>query len=171
MSIFQRAWQNLPLSPGERAFLKLLKGWLFTAIGVGLIAGAQYLTNNQQINVWALIEVAGGAMALSVLMALDKWFSAQGDLPAAVMTEAVTQRVQAALPGLIAQHIATLPQAQPQRAVQPQQAVLAPTVTNMAVHAPVSVPQVLQVPFPPSGTVNYSNLSFGDTGIVPSIPK
>jgi hypothetical protein len=173
-NIFQRAWQNLPLSPGERAFLKLLKSWLFTAIGVGLIAGAQYLTNNQQINVWALAWITGGAVGLSLLTALDKYFTAQGDLPLSVMTEAVTQRLQGALPGLIAQHIATMPQAQPvaqpvARPVAPQ-APIAPAMTLPA-PAPLYAPNALstataQVPFPPSGTVAqpanyYAGLDFG----------
>jgi hypothetical protein len=155
-NIFQRAWNNLPLTPGERAFLKLLKGWLYTAIGVGLIAGAQYLTNNQVINWWSLAWIAGGAFALSLLMALDKWFTSQGDLPLSVATEAVTQRIQAALPGLIAQHIATIP----------QQAVAAPVATtqstsqtplqgtyNLANNPTVTQtyvpPQMQQVTFPP----------------------
>lgn len=187
MNLFSRAWQNLPLSPGERAFLKLLKGWLFTAIGVGLIAGAQYLTNNQQVNVWALAWITGGAIGLSVLTALDKYFTAQGDLPLSVMTEAVTQRLQSALPGIVAQHIASLPQAQPtsQQRVQPQQAPqpiamppapFAPPVPQVTYSGPQNMttssnPQMQQQPFPPSGTVagNYSGLSFGDTSSVPAV--
>jgi hypothetical protein len=79
---------------------------------------------------------------------------------AAMVTEAVTQRLQAALPSLIAQHAQ----------------MLAPTPQPFV--KPANPANTSQVPFPPAGntatasTWNPSTppFSFGDTGIVPVAP-
>ena len=79
MNLFSRAARNLPLTPGERAFLKLLKGWIYTAVAAGIAVGVQYLYNNQMIDWQKLGYLIGGAFMLSLLTALEKYFTAQGD--------------------------------------------------------------------------------------------
>lgn len=168
MSLFSKAAQGLNLTPAERAFLKLLKLWFYTALSAGVMAGAQYLLNNGQINWQALIYITGGAFLLSLLGALDKYWTAQGDTPLALLTEAVEQHVQQlapptplpTTPAPVANFLAA--QRNPEPIIMPR-----PPVT----------PQVQQVPFPPDGTVASSvwnpstsqTISFGDTGIVPTV--
>ena len=92
MNIFARAYNGLNLSPGERAFLKLAKGWLYTAGGTGLIALVQYL-NSSQVDWRHLLIGTGSAAGLSLLNAVDKYFTAQGDAPLATATQAVETKI------------------------------------------------------------------------------
>src|SRR5947209_8815327 len=109
------------------------------------MAGAQYLLNNQQVNWVALLYIAGGAFLLSLLGALDKYWTSQGDLPLALLTEAGIQHVE--------------------QVAQPAQVPLAPTPSK-PVPQPIILPtipnntllQVPQIPFPPVGTLsNWAN--------------
>src|SRR5258706_12177929 len=107
MNIFSKAAQNLPLTPAQRAFLKLLKGWFYTALGVGIIAGAQYIMGTSLIDWQKLGYIVGTGVLLSILHALDKYWTSQGDTPLALATEAIEQKIPAQ------------PPAQPQKAPQP----------------------------------------------------
>ena len=114
MNFLQRAAQNLPLTPGERAFLKLLKNWLYSAIGTGLLIGGQAaLSTNGAVDWLHTAYVAGGAVTLSLLTALDKWFMAQGDSPlaqgAAVTIQAVEKQVSQVFPSASAGVLSTAP--------------------------------------------------------------
>ena len=175
MSIFSKAAQGLNLTPAQRAFLKLLKGWFYTALSIGVMAGAQYLLNNQQVNWTALLYIAGGAFLLSLLGALDKFWTAHGDAPLALLTEAGLQRVE---------QIASPIQAQPRPIGLPSvQTLHMPFQSQDTPMSPVAVPQVPFL-FPVNSMTSgasaglysvYNNpvlqpISFGDTGVMPVIP-
>lgn len=82
MNLFQQAWRQLPLSPAERAALKLLWGIIWTALIAGASAGVQYLASNEQSVNWVLVwTLASGAFTTSILETLRKYFTAQGDIP------------------------------------------------------------------------------------------
>ena len=116
MNIFARAYNGLNLSPGERAFLKLVKGWLYTAGGTGLIALVQYL-NSSQVDWRHLLIGTGSAAGLSLLNAVDKYFTAQGDAPLTQPIESkLEQTVQ--VPPII-QHIYNAPAPAVPPVVQP----------------------------------------------------
>jgi len=93
INLFKQAAQNLPLTPAQRAFLKLLKGWMYTALLAALGAGAQYLAVGQ-VDWVRLAYIAGGAFVLSVLGAADKYFTAQGDTPASLIVQSAEKQVQ-----------------------------------------------------------------------------
>lgn len=172
MSIFSKAAQGLNLTPAQRAFLKLLKGWFYTALGTGIITGSQYVMGTAVIDWQKLLYIVGTGVLLSILSALDKFWSSQGDTPLALATEAAIQKVQALPPPQSsAISTATRPPAPEPIVLQPRQQSVAP-----------SVPQVAQVPFPlpvstvASGTTlgygvasDPQTIKFGDTGIVPTI--
>lgn len=148
MNMFTKAAQGFNLTPAERAFLKLFKLWFYTALSTGVMAGAQYLLNNQQVNWTALLYIAGGAFLLSLLGALDKYWTAQGDVPLTMLTQAAEQRVQMyAAPPMIST---------PLRVPQVQQVPFPPVST------------VTQSFMPPSTS---QAISFGDTGLTPALPK
>ena len=174
MNIFAKAAQGLNLSPAERAFLKLLKGWFYTALGTGIITGSQYVMGTAVIDWQKLLYIVGTGVLLSILSALDKFWSSQGDTPLALATEAAIQKVQTlpppqssaiSAPVLTSDRLAQLSQARPPA---PEPIVLQPRQQSVA----PSVPQVAQVPFPlPVSTVasNPQTIKFGDTGIVPTV--
>lgn len=170
MSIFSKAAQGLNLTPAQRAFLKLLKGWFYTALGTGIITGSQYVMGTAVIDWQKLLYIVGTGVLLSILSALDKFWSSQGDTPLALATEAAIQKVQA-LPPPQSSAISTSTQRP-----APEPIVLQPRTQSVA----PSAPQVAQVPFPlvssvVSGPNSYlppattQTISFGDTGIVPTI--
>src|SRR5215467_8376729 len=93
MNLFSRAARNLNLTPGERAFLKLLKGWFYTAIAAGIAIGVQYVYSNQVIDWQKLGYLIGGAVLVSLLTALEKYFTAQGDAPLAIAAEVTKEKI------------------------------------------------------------------------------
>jgi hypothetical protein len=106
MNMFSRAAHNLNLTPGERAFLKLLKGWLYTAIAAAIAIGVQYVYSNQVIDWQKLSYLIGGAILLSFLTALEKYFTAQGDAPLAIADEVTKEKSDQNLPQGKAQAVA-----------------------------------------------------------------
>lgn len=169
MNIFSKAARGLNLTPAERAFRKLLQNWLLTAIAAGLTAGAQYVLGNGQVDLQKLLYLVVGAFLLSVLSAIQKYYTAQGDAPLALAATAAISQVE--------QHFSE-PPAQPPLAPTPikpvPQPIILPTIPN---NTPLQLPQI---PFPPVGTL-YSgansvppgasqSFSFGDTGVVPVVP-
>ena len=95
MSLFSKANAGLSLTPGERAALKLVQGFILAGLVAALPVLAQLLAA-QTVNWSDVARIAGGTFAVAVLMAVAKWFSAQGDTPldaplAAVAENAATQ--------------------------------------------------------------------------------
>lgn len=81
-SLFTRSRLQLPLTPSERAFLKLLQGSVVTVITAGVIAVLPYI-EGQSINWQTVIRVGAGALIATATATLSKYFTAQGDNPAA----------------------------------------------------------------------------------------
>jgi hypothetical protein len=84
-NMFTRARLNLPLSPGERAFLRFLPGvgWsaLFTAITAVLP-----LVEQQSVNWHTVITVGVGTLATTLAYTIQHYFTSQGDTIAAGIT-------------------------------------------------------------------------------------
>lgn len=126
MQIFARSFKGLNLSPGERAFVKLVEGWLFTALATGVAIAYQLLaTGSHDYSKIAL--VAGGAAGLTVLNSFKKYLAAQTDLPlttASLATQATdlaiaeVQKVAPAAPAVNVPQFTT-PVPQPAQFVQP----------------------------------------------------
>lgn len=95
MSLFQRAWAGLNLSPAERAWLKLIEGFILAGIVAALPAVAELLSAGTVD--WATVgRTALGTFAVAVLMAAVKYCKAHGDSPLAeplgqVLTGVATQ--------------------------------------------------------------------------------
>lgn len=79
MNIFQKAGAGLPLTPAQRAFLKLLQSFVLTAVVAGLLTAAQYLAGDGPIDMQKLYIAVGGAAALAFAHAVTKYFTAQSD--------------------------------------------------------------------------------------------
>lgn len=98
-----RSFKQLNLTPGERAFVKLLEGWLFTAIGAGAAIGYQMLMSGS-VDYTKIAQAAGGAALLTLLLSVKKYLSSQTDLPlpeatiAAEATNVAIAKVEQALP-------------------------------------------------------------------------
>jgi hypothetical protein len=83
MGVFARARANLTLTPGERAFLKLVGGLAGTAVVAAVLAAAQVLAGTPPDAVrWPVVlHVAAGAFAAALWTALSKYYKAHGDPP------------------------------------------------------------------------------------------
>jgi hypothetical protein len=83
MSLFARARAYLNLTPGERAFLKLLGGIAGTAVVAAILAAAQVLagTPPNQVSWQVVLHVAAGAFLAALWTALAKYYKAYGDPP------------------------------------------------------------------------------------------
>jgi hypothetical protein len=129
-SVFKRSANGLSLTPGERAYIKLIKGWLFTGVAAGVLVLGQYLAAG--VVDWQHITYGViGAVVLTVLNSVEKYATSHGDTPLAIVAQVAEAKVEQALP----------PQAPPQ--VQPR------------FTTPVPQPQFVQAaPFPyqPSST-------------------
>lgn len=103
MDIFYRAVHGMPLSPAERALLKLIDGFVLSGVLAALGALAiVFSQDNAQVTMSTLPFVAG-AFAVGVLSALKKYLTARND-PVSLVAAAEVGQVQAALvqrvPGL-----------------------------------------------------------------------
>lgn len=76
VNIFKQAHQGLNLSPEERAFLKLVKGFLLTAAVAALGTLATVITNGATLHDTVLAVVV--TFAITLLLAVAKYFSANG---------------------------------------------------------------------------------------------
>lgn len=94
MNLFSQAAQGLNLTPGQRAALKIIKGLIVSAVGAGLAAVAQLLSAGGVIDWQKVIVVGGVAFGTSLAFALDKYWTAQGDTPLAVLAGEVGQMIE-----------------------------------------------------------------------------
>jgi len=98
MNLFQKAAARLNLTPTERAILKLVESLLYVAAFNIIVAAAQYIQNNQQIN-WAfLLKLIIAQAILAVLLALSKYFKAQGDPAIAAAIDSEEQNLAKSAP-------------------------------------------------------------------------
>lgn len=83
VTTIQRARARLPLTPGERALLKLGQGLALAALMAALVTAGHALEGSGPVD-WRRIAFAAGVAALvAILNALAKYFTAQGDVPLA----------------------------------------------------------------------------------------
>jgi hypothetical protein len=76
-----RARAKLPLTPGERALLKLAQGFLVTGLVAALLTAGHALEGDGPVE-WRRVLFASAVAALvAILNALAKYFTAQGDAP------------------------------------------------------------------------------------------
>lgn len=79
--MMNRARAKLPLTPGERALLKLAQGFLVTGLVAALLTAGHALEGDGPVE-WRRVLFASAVAALvAVLNALAKYFTAQGDAP------------------------------------------------------------------------------------------
>jgi hypothetical protein len=93
MEMFTRARLQLPLAPSQRAFLKVLKGLVISAIMTAATA-VWPLIQSQNVNWRTVVITAITTVAFTLFTALDKYWTSQGDAPLA----AVAGSVAAAIP-------------------------------------------------------------------------
>lgn len=127
MNLFQRDARHLTLTPGERAFLKLLEGFSIAGFVAAVTIVAQLL-GLPGVDWLLVLKVAAGAFAVGFLGAIAKYYKAQGD---PVLSDVATQMAHTA-----AGYIPPLPR------VVNSAASLAPTAPMPA--APATVPSVPQ---------------------------
>jgi hypothetical protein len=83
MNLFARAFAGLPMTPAERAFLRLLQGLGGTFLIAALPAVGQALNNPKSFAWQPVLDAAFAAGMNAVLLAALKYRSAKGDtLPA-----------------------------------------------------------------------------------------
>jgi len=100
VNIFQKAAANLPLTPGQRAFLKFLQGTFWTA----MLSGAQValpLVQSQPLAAINWGNVGHNALIAFLVtagLAFQKYFRAQGDTALATAVGGVVADLQAGQP-------------------------------------------------------------------------
>ncbi len=97
MNIFLKAWNGLNLSPGQRAFLKVVQGLIIGGLLAAFLAIAQYFYSNGAVNWRSVLDVALVAFLMSVGYGLSKYFSAQGDAPVATALTELTDAADKAI--------------------------------------------------------------------------
>ena len=91
MNIFSRAAAGLNLTPGERAFLKLVEGLWATALVAALPVVAEALAQ-RSVDWTVVLHAALAAAVTAVVLAILKYAKAQGDDP---LSSAVASAAQA----------------------------------------------------------------------------
>ena len=91
MNLFARAQQNLNLSPGERASLKLVKGIVVTALLAAVTAIYPLISTGSLTAIdWKqVIAVASIAFTVQLITTLQKYLSAHLDPPLSTAVEAL----------------------------------------------------------------------------------
>lgn len=100
-SLFARARAYAPLTPAERALLRLIEGWALAGALAALVAVVQYLAamaDPTRINWQITAEVAAVGFAVGGLLAMAKYFKAQGDPLLASVLQSAAQEVEHAAP-------------------------------------------------------------------------
>lgn len=87
MNIFQKARQGLNLTPGQRAFLKLLEALAVAFLVAATPVVADALSSHGTV-VWAdALRTALAAGAVAVILSVVKYLKAQGDSPVLSVVE------------------------------------------------------------------------------------
>lgn len=99
-SIFARAQRYESLTPAERALLRLVEGLASVALVGALTAGAQYLSSPSGSGLGAIAwpdvaRVCAAGAAVALLLALSKYFKAQGDPALSQALSALGTRIAA----------------------------------------------------------------------------
>lgn len=104
LKIFGRAAQNLPLTPWERAILRMVGSLWQTGLAAGVVAVLEAISNGgQPLTLGQLAHVAAVAAAAAVVSGIAKLTNAQGDPPLTTGGNANTVVNQTAAPQAPAQ--------------------------------------------------------------------
>lgn len=97
MNIFSKAAAGLNLTPGERATLKLLQGFLLAGVLAVVMAAPAYVSYQagQPALATGAVSIALGAFVHAFLAAWAKYTSAKGDKPLANAITAADGELQA----------------------------------------------------------------------------
>lgn len=99
MNLFSRAAAGLNLTPGERAFLKLLASFGDAGLAAVLAAAPAILAylSGQQAITWAAVAFVAAFFVHGFMVAWRKYVSAKGDAPLATVIGEVDAAAQRAL--------------------------------------------------------------------------
>ncbi|HLZ24407.1 MAG TPA: hypothetical protein VKQ30_20020 [Ktedonobacterales bacterium] len=97
MNVFAQARNNLNLTPGQRAFLKLVEGFIVAGIVAALPAISQALAA-QSINWSQIVRTAAATFSVAALLAVTKYLKAQNDPPLATVATTVAQAAVSDIP-------------------------------------------------------------------------
>lgn len=101
MNLWVRAGKGLNLTPGERAFRKLVIGFLMTGGVAAFTTAAQLLATSGRSIDWRFVGVVSAvAGVIAIANAVSKWFTAQGDAPLADLTAQVAHTLAGYVPPL-----------------------------------------------------------------------
>jgi hypothetical protein len=79
LDIFRRAHHKQPLTPKERAFLKLVQGLVVSIITSAVFAAGQLILSKGDLSWQDLWRVAAVAITVAVFNTLIKFLTARGD--------------------------------------------------------------------------------------------
>lgn len=99
MNIFAQAANNQPLTPAQRAFLKLVEGFFMTAFVAAVQTFAQYSSDGyiDWPNVTHTALIAG---AVAFLLAVAKYYKSHGDPLIGALADTAAQAIESANPTL-----------------------------------------------------------------------
>lgn len=94
--LYQQGMQHLPLTPAERAALKLINGFLLAGAAGGVDAVAQYITssNFSAIDWRTVLNIFLAVGGSGVLYAAQKWASARGDFALGALLSQAAEKVE-----------------------------------------------------------------------------
>lgn len=96
LNLWQRAAQNVFLSPEERAFLKFVNGTLASAAMAGVSAVIPFVTG-VQVNWLYVLQVFVAAFTLTVINTIQKWVTAHSPAPTVLVPSTTTAATPAAI--------------------------------------------------------------------------
>lgn len=99
MNIFAQAANNQPLTPAQRAFLKLVEGFLLSAL---LVAGQTFFQYAAvgAVDWQAALHTALIAGAVAFLLAVAKYYKSHGDPVIGALADTAAQAIESANPTL-----------------------------------------------------------------------
>ncbi|HLJ80635.1 MAG TPA: hypothetical protein VKT52_04045, partial [Ktedonobacterales bacterium] len=97
MNIFAQARNNLNLAPSQRAFLKLVEGFIVAGIVAVLPFISQALAA-QSINWAQVLRTAAATFSVAALLAVTKYLKAQNDPPLTTVATTIAQAAVTDIP-------------------------------------------------------------------------
>lgn len=97
MNVFAQAHNHLNLTPGQRAFLKLVEGFCVAGVVAVLPFISQALAA-QSINWAQVLRTAAATFSVAALLAVTKYLKAQNDPPLTTAATTIAQAVITDIP-------------------------------------------------------------------------
>jgi hypothetical protein len=174
MNLFQKAAARLNLTPTERAILKLIESLIYVAGFNVIVAAAQYIENNQQIN-WAfMLKLVIAQAILAVVMALSKYFKAQGDPAIAAAIDSEEQNLAKNAPAgvnpVIPSSVNFAPPTQTASVSQPVATPASIEIADIPQEQPAITPDMLKSTLPQIPSVVATPTATNATNVTPATP-